>query len=403
MGAKQALLNSCENHIIKLRSPSYPSEYNLKKKGEENKKIKSCTLSPEVLQKDASSHIHCSNSVEPVKTLSRSKHVEERKKSDSCTYKQASKSNSASLSCCKLIRNKIAQPRRHAVIPDDADELFTPDPMTYVVSPKHKTVKPMIDGGTIKSPTSEKNCSSVTANSSSSPGSGSSCHKTQNSTVNSSSHSMDTKVSSSARNPQVSLPTVALVRVKPAVKNVEHLYSKDGNLKNSPVASSGRQLKEKSVKSDEKRTSLIPNNVSSHTSGTSGASKQTVTSSGSQSPPLERWASEGGRKQMNEEEPIDVELGLSFALDLDLTQSSHSSEEEQLLSLQEMMERVSKPPETPEKGAFSEPSTPGHRSCPLKVVSSRWLVFIVHTFMNVCLSVHVVKTYKTQFVDMFQI
>lgn len=193
------------------------------------------------------------------------------------------------------------------------------------------------------------------------------------------------KVSSSARNPQVSLPTVALVQVKPAVKNVEHLCSKN-DLKNSPIASSGRQLKEKSVKSDEKRTSLSPNNVSSHTSGTSiGASKQTVTSSGSKSPPLERQATEGGRKQMNEDDPIDVELGLSFALDLDLTQSSHSSEEEQLLSLQEMMKRVTKPPDTPEKGAFSEPSTPGLQ---LKVVSYTRLVFIVHKCMYVWMYVN---------------
>ncbi|XP_070772606.1 SMC5-SMC6 complex localization factor protein 2 [Enoplosus armatus] len=71
--------------------------------------------------------------------------------------------------------------------------------------------------------------------------------------------------------------------------------------------------------------------------------------------------------QANEEDPIvELDLDLSFALDLDLTQSSHSSEEEQMVSLQEMMERVTKPPDTPEKGAFSEPSTPGHHSCQSK-------------------------------------
>lgn len=355
MGVKQVLLKSCENHVVKLRPHSNSSECNLKKKGEENKKIQSSTLFPEALRKHSSSsphlllgrqqtsHIHCSNPVTSVKTLSRNKQVEERRKSDSCTHKQSSKPNSASLSCCKLRRNKIAQMRRHTIIPDDADELFTPDPKTYVVGPTHRTVKPALDGGTIKSPTDSSSC----------PVTGSSCHKTQNSTVHGSSHLMDTKVSLSARNPHVFLPTVDLVRIKPTVK--KDLYSKDGDLKNSPVASSDRQLKEKTFKSDEKRY----NSVSSHTSGT-GKKK---------SPSLDRRASEGGKQQMNEEDPIDVELGLSFALDMDLTQSSHSSEEEQLLSLQEMMERVTKPPDTPVKGTFSEPSTPGQRSCQLKVVS----------------------------------
>ncbi|XP_038592659.1 SMC5-SMC6 complex localization factor protein 2 [Micropterus salmoides] len=53
---------------------------------------------------------------------------------------------------------------------------------------------------------------------------------------------------------------------------------------------------------------------------------------------------------------------------MDLTQSSHSSEDEQLISLQEMMERVTKPTDTPEKDAFSEPSTPGHRSSQSKTL-----------------------------------
>lgn len=74
---------------------------------------------------------------------------------------------------------------------------------------------------------------------------------------------------------------------------------------------------------------------------------------------------------MNKEDPVDLELdlGLRFALNVDLTESSNSSEDEQLLSLQDIFERVSKPPDTPEKGSFSEPSTPGNNSCKLKTVS----------------------------------
>lgn len=396
MGAKQAFVNSCQNHIVKLRSPSKPGEDSLKKKGEENdKRHKSSNLlSPNVPRKDTSNspdvllgshqsaHIPCSTSVVPLRTLSKGKPVGESRKSNSFTPKPASKPNSGSLSCRTLKRNKAAHPRRRPVIPNDVDELFTPDPMTYVVSPTHKMAKPKIDGGTIKTAISEKNCSSSTVTSSCTAVTGSSCHKTQNSTLTGPFHAVDTKISSSERNPQIFLPTVALVRVKPALKDIER--SKDGDLRNSPITSSDKQLKEKGVKSDEKQLSLL-NSVSSHASETdTGASKQTLTSSCSQSPPLERQASEEGSKQVNEEDPIDVELGLSFALDLDLTQSSHSSEEEQLLSLQEMMERVTKPPDTPEKGAFSEPSTPGHRSCQLKIVSFTWVFFVVHKVINVC-------------------
>ncbi|XP_071336715.1 SMC5-SMC6 complex localization factor protein 2 isoform X2 [Trachinotus anak] len=377
-GAKQAHVHSTHNHIVKIKefkSSSKPVEESLKKISEESdKRNKSSTLlSPEVSQRDNSSlphcqlgshhsgHTHYSTSALPVKSLSRGNHVEESRKTHKSTPKSASKPNAGRTA----ERNKTARPRRPVVIHYDTDELFTPDPMTYVVSPGHKTAKSKTDEGTIKSSTSEKSCSS-TVTSSSTPVTGSLCRKTQNSKVTGSPYAVDTKVSSSAGNPQVPLPTVTLERVK--LENVMHLYSKDGEVKNSQktITSSGRQLKEESVKSDDKHASRLPNKVTSETH--TAASKQTSTSHCSQSPPLGRQASEGGRKQVNEEDPIDVELdlGLSFALDFDVTQSSHSSEEEQLLSLQEMMERVTKPPDTPEKGAFSEPSTPGHRSSQVK-------------------------------------
>lgn len=353
MGAKQAFINSSQNHtsnVIELRSPS-------RKRSEENdKKDKS---SSEVPQKDAGSsphvqlsrrhseHSHHSNSVLPAKTPSRGSHVEESRKSDSSAHKPASKTNSDS-SCRSTERNKTRS-RRPVVIPDDINDLFTPDPMTFLVSHGQKTAKPKING--VVSPTSEKSSSSSTSVS------GSSCRKTA------SPHAVDNHVSS-AHQPKSSLPTVTLERVK--LEYLKSICSKDSELKNT---SSSRQLKHESVKSDVKHTPPLPNNVRpcALETGTSTAS-----SCRSQSPPLQRQASEGHhRKPVHEEDPIDVELdlGLSFALDLDLSQSSHSSEEEQLLSLQEMMERVTKPPDTPEKGAFSEPSTPGHRSCQSNTVS----------------------------------
>uniref|UniRef100_A0A3Q3JZK9 Coiled-coil SMC6 And NSE5 INteracting (CANIN) domain-containing protein n=1 Tax=Monopterus albus TaxID=43700 RepID=A0A3Q3JZK9_MONAL len=362
MGAKQAYIKSSETHIVQLVSSSKPCEERMRRRSEDSdKRGKSNPLSPEAPQKETSSlphvrlgsshsgHTHHSTSALPDKTLSRGNGVVE--------------------------RNKTARPRRSVVIPDNADELFTPDPVTYVVSPPHKTTKSKIDRATIKLPTSEKSCSSSTANSSSNPVTGSLCHKTQNSTDSGSAHAGDTKVSFSAHNPQILMPTVCLQRVKP--ENIKHLCSKDGELKNSRFTSSGRHVTEESDKSSEKQTSFIVGEESLCPLDTNTtASKQTSPSSFSKSSPLERLPSEGSRKHVNEEDSTDVELGLNFELDLDLSQSSHSSEDEQLLSFQEMMARVTKPPGTPEKGAFSEPSTPGHHSCQLKTVSSSLFVFI---------------------------
>ncbi|XP_039639929.1 SMC5-SMC6 complex localization factor protein 2 isoform X2 [Perca fluviatilis] len=370
IGAKQAFINSTQNHSLKLLElrPSNTGEERKNINEENDKRDKSSSfLSSEVSQKDTSSSRHVQvgrhhdghthrTSVLPVKTLSRGNHVGESRKSDSSTPKPASKTNSGSRSCRTVERNKTARPRRSVAIPNDIDELFTPDPMTYVVGPFHKTAKPKLEG--IKSPTSEKSWSSSTVTSSNTSVAGSLCRKTG------SPHAVDAPVSSlpSAQQPQF-LPFVVLKRVK--LEDLKSICSKNSDLKNGPVSSSGRQFKDESVKSDEKRTSLLPNNETPCTLET-GA--ETCTSHCSQSPLLDRQASEGHTKLVNEEDPIDVEvdLGLSFALDLDLTESSHSSEEEQLLSLQEIMERVTKPSDTPAKGALSEPSTRGHRSCQSK-------------------------------------
>ncbi|XP_070697533.1 SMC5-SMC6 complex localization factor protein 2 isoform X2 [Pempheris klunzingeri] len=370
MGAKQAYINSTQNYTVKLIesvSSSNSEEDSLKKRREENDKRHK--LSSSLSSEDAGSsphvHSHRSTSALTVKTLSKGNQLEGSRKSDSSTPKPASKSNAGS---CVVERNKAARPRRPVTIPNDIDELFTPDPLTYVVSPTNKTAKPKTDGG-MKSPISEKSCSPSTVTSSSAPVTGSSCRRTQNFTVTGSPHEVDTKVSSvsSGRLLQTSLPTVALERVK--LESFRPFCSKESELRSSPITSSDRPLKDESVKSEEKHSSLLPSDVRpSALEADTAASEQTFNSHCSRSPLLVRQASEGRREQVNEEDPIDVELdlGLSFALDMDLTQSSHSSEDEQLLSFQEMMERVTKPPDTPEKGAFSEPSTPGHHSCQLK-------------------------------------
>ncbi|XP_042358247.1 SMC5-SMC6 complex localization factor protein 2 [Plectropomus leopardus] len=362
MGAKQAYITSNQNHskLIELTSPTkvFPGEERLKKRSEENDKRDKASsfVSYEVPPKDTGSslhiqsgshhsgHPHRNTSVLPAKTPSRGNHVEESTKSDSSTPKLASKTNSG---YCTVERNKTTRPRRPVAVPNDIDDLFTPDPLTYVVSSGHKTTKTRKDG--IKSLISENSFSSSTVTSSSTSVTASSCRKTG------SPHAVDTRVSSlsSAHLPQVSMPTVTLQRVK--LENFKPIFSKNTELKKSPIPPSGKQLK------DEKHTSLFPNNLETCALETGNT---TAPCHRSRSPLLEKRANPGRRKPVIEEDPIDVELDLdlSFALDMDLTQSSQSSEEEQLLSLQEMMERVTKPPDTPEKGAFSEPSTPGHRS-----------------------------------------
>ncbi|XP_076831385.1 SMC5-SMC6 complex localization factor protein 2 isoform X2 [Brachyhypopomus gauderio] len=61
-------------------------------------------------------------------------------------------------------------------------------------------------------------------------------------------------------------------------------------------------------------------------------------------------------------DPLDLELVDEMGLGLEICSltlsSSDDSEEEQLLSLKEILDRSARIPDTPEKGAFSEPSTP---------------------------------------------
>uniref|UniRef100_A0A4W5M824 Coiled-coil SMC6 And NSE5 INteracting (CANIN) domain-containing protein n=1 Tax=Hucho hucho TaxID=62062 RepID=A0A4W5M824_9TELE len=61
-----------------------------------------------------------------------------------------------------------------------------------------------------------------------------------------------------------------------------------------------------------------------------------------------------------EEDPLDVELGLGLdlELELELSQASSSSSEDELPSLQQILDRTARPPDTPEKGTFTAPSTP---------------------------------------------
>lgn len=354
MGVKQAFVNLSENHVVKLKMLK-PNEENKKRTEEGSKRDKLSTLlTSEIPQKDRRSlphtginncnlgHATGSTSVSAVRTQSRGDHTEVSRKLDSSTSKSTSKPN---LGCRPVERNKTSRLRKPAVIPDDIDLLFTPDPVTYVISAGSNKTKPTTHGEPGGLASSGRGLPGTPTDSTITP-TGSPCHKAKNSSVTGSCQ----MVSSSEHNPQSISPSVT-------VKQVQH------------KTLTSRFPKEKEF-IDEDVQSVDKPLLSTSSAAVSGKSS---TTGPSLSLPLERQAKEKSTvKQVNEEDPIDVELDLdlSFGIDVDLTHSSNGSEEEELISLKEMMECVLKPPETPEKGAFSEPSTPGHRSSRPKSVSS---------------------------------
>lgn len=358
MGANQTATTSPQNCTVKLmeiRSPSKSAKECLAKTSEENiKRDKSISLlSTEATKKEMgrSPHFHsrshslsqidCNTSV--VNNL--------RRKSHRNTDRPVSKTKSGSQSFSTAKQDKIARQRRFIPIPDDIDELFTPDPVTFLINPAPQTAKSKINEMKKKSSTSGKSCSLKTVSSSSTTVTGASCCKKS----------------------RVSLPIVALEQIK--LESERANCPNASKLKTSPeLTLSGKLDKGESV-------TPLPSKMKPCTEEMdTTASVQTSTSPCSPSALLESKASEWDRKQVTEDDPIDVELdlGLSLAVDLDLTHSSQSSEEEELLSLQEMMARAAKPPDTPEKGTFSEPSTPGCHRGKSKAVSPTWLVYVLN-------------------------
>lgn len=386
MGAKQVFVKPSISHTVKIaESPGPGAEYSKRKSEEITKGPKPGSgLSPEGAQKDSgrspyfqshsqkSGQIHSNTLVLPAKTLNRTNQVEESRKMDSVVPKQSSKTNLSSPNSRTAEPNRTIRKRRPVPIPDNINELFTPDPTTYVVVDGQKIAKPTVIRETIKPTVKEKN--SLTSGVPTSSSTGSSCRKLQSVTVSGSTPALDRKVSTLSSEGQTQIFSSALTLERVKIKDAKSSCSSNDNLTNSPEAtSSGKVLQDEGVKSDEKKTSVPLNDVRPCTLETdnSGSQKMSTVPS-SHSPLLKRQASERERKQMDDQDPLDVEfdLGLSFALDLDLSQSSQSSDEEQLLSLQEMMERAAQPPDTPEKGAFSEPSTPGHQGSLPKTVST---------------------------------
>ncbi|XP_054885691.1 SMC5-SMC6 complex localization factor protein 2 [Poeciliopsis prolifica] len=335
-GAKKGFITT-ENNIVKLRLTSTQSEGSPKNQNEENQK-KDKSSSSKVRHKECSKPSHvgsvCSNSNAgcsvPVKTESR--------KLEGISTKPASKPSLNSLSCSTPERSKASRVRKPVVVLDDIDQLFTPDPNVYVVRHACKAPKNKMKEQTMKSPTSKKS---------------SSCSQIVSPIFPPVTQPIQA-ASSPTSNPIAFSPTVTLERLK----------LEDGGIRHSPLSSSRSQSKDESFKPQHNlylkpKTSEGLRCLESDTA----ASVQETSPPCTKAPPLEEEDSDGSKKG-KEEDSIDVELdlGLSISYDIDPSQSSDSSEEEPLISFQEMMDRVAKPPDTPQKETVSEPSTPGCRS-----------------------------------------
>lgn len=275
-----------------------------------------------------------------------------------------------------LERSKTAHPRKRKVLLDDISDLFTPD------TPVSPSLGGLEEPGIKKehnSPAAHTSFlpSTVSASSSSvlTTSAGSPCSTTPKVKKTLFCPAKDAKVSPSllVHNPKIcSMAIVRLEQLKP-----EHFPPTKGTgLRNGPV-SLVPEFRNETVRMDTKpEFSLTPNSVgicndSNYKAGTT-TSKANSTSHHS---PATCLVSQEGQ---GDEDPLDLDLGRSLELDLNLTQSCQSSDDEQLLSLQEMMELcATKPQDTPVKGTFSEPRSPVHLSCQNKPVSCPLLALIL--------------------------
>lgn len=221
--------------------------------------------------------------------------------------------------------------RRSSVPPDDIGDLFTPDPLTYVVVPPNPKLNGTINKSspTVARPVTSPKPVSISNN-----------KVTGNLKIRKESPGTGSLQKASPLIPQSSSSSVGLGLDGLKQMHVENTVEQESTEIFYPTAESDTILEASPAQC-------------------------------SQSPPQENQADGESNPQSNEY-PLDVELNrdLQFALGLDLSQSSNSSEDEVLLSLDEMMNCATKPLNTQEKEPCSQPSTHGHPSQSKAVSSS---------------------------------
>ncbi|CAL8256319.1 unnamed protein product [Lota lota] len=274
------------------------------------------------------------------------------------TPKRAAKSTTGPLSS-HTGQNKSST-RRPSVIPKDIGDLFTPDPLTCVSNPKHKeVVRPTAEQGKLGPHTTEGDCVPCSAAATShTPSAESICQQKKHSTETNFAHltaSVTVKDAKYMSHPK--LP-VLIVKVERLNMGLHTSISLASGLK-IPVSLPNKQLNKHDSKPVEvHKTPLSPENRTPTKGDALPATEGSTSKDPSTStlPSSKEDADRGGK--MVDEDDMELGLDLSFGLDLDESQSCESSEDEQLPSLQEMMQLAAKPPDTLDKRAFPEPPTP---------------------------------------------
>ncbi|KAK0130967.1 SMC5-SMC6 complex localization factor protein 2 [Merluccius polli] len=243
--------------------------------------------------------------------------------------------------------------RRLSVIPDDISDLFTPDPLTYVSSSKHKeVVRPAAEQVKPGPHTTEADGVPDSAATSRTPTAESPSQQKKHSTGTNIPHltaSVTVKDAKYTPIPKLS-PIVRLARLN---MNILWGSTPDSGLKIPVSLPIEQPNKYDSEPAEVHKTPLNPEN-GTPTEGDASCAADGTTSKDpltSTLPASKEDADRGGK--MVDEDVLGLDLG--FGLDLDESESSESSEDEELIFLQEMMQRVAKPPE---KRAYTEPTTP---------------------------------------------
>lgn len=209
---------------------------------------------------------------------------------------------------------RTAVSRRSSLLLGDINDLFTPDPVTYVVMPVHKAGNPNLNEN-IKSTSTEPHPPMTASQPMTTP---------------------SNKMTGSVNLRKESPDTGSLLKENPVETTVEQLNTE------TVQSSADRMLNPCTLESDTiQKTSPAPC---------------------CEAPPQENQAWEETKHQSSED-PLDDESDLDFRVDFDPSQSSKSSEEEEpFFSLHDIMNRCAQPLDTPVKETLSEPSVHGDHS-----------------------------------------
>lgn len=257
-------------------------------------------------------------------------------------------------------KQKTGVSSRRSSVPPDIGDLFIPDPLTYVVMPANPKLNGTINksSSTVARPATSPKPVSISNN----------------------------KVSGNLKIRKESPGTGSLQKAPPLIPQSSSSSGGLGlgRLKQMHVENTVEQESTQIVYSTERQMSNLDGTTCT---AESDSILEASPDHCSQTPPQESQADEESNPKSNEY-PLDVELNqdLQFALGLDLSQSSNSSEEEVLLSLDEMMKCAPKPLDTQEKENCLEPTTHGHPS-QSKTVSSGQMCHSPLLGKNPCLDV----------------